>query len=43
MQVGTNLKTAISKHQNEPILSPIGILRSIADKSRPDLLVTAGE
>ena len=43
MQVGTNLKTAISNPKNDSILSPIGILRSLADKSRLDLLVTAGE
>ena len=42
-KLGTNLKTAISNPKNEPILSPIGILRSLAVKSRPDLLVTAGE
>ena len=43
MQAGTNLKTAISNPKNDSILSPIGILRSLADKSRFDLLVTAGE
>ena len=40
---GNQLKTAISNPKNDSILYPIGILRSLADKSRLDLLVTAGE
>ena len=43
MSVTTNLRIAQPNNANEPLLPLTGILRYVADRTRPDILVALGE